>query len=189
MKELHYHHLRLLLTISQVAGIVLFPVWMFTDAWELCSGSKNVINCVYYDCGFEFFYFLQYLDHLWLFLMLPLNGLFNFGQNIAAFTVLSNVSPISYSVATVTKRVVIILTSLLLLRNPVTNYNVLGMFVAIGGIAFYNKVSKVLYVTTNCDSNNFRQNMIVIRSQWNCPYTLKISPTAVTMVMIVWGAQ
>lgn len=76
--------------------------------------------------------------------MLPLNGLFNFGQNIAAFTVLSNVSPVSYSVATVTKRVVIIVTSLLLLRNPVTTYNVLGMFIAIVGIAFYNKVSLCL---------------------------------------------
>lgn len=121
MKELHYHHLRLLLVISQIAGIVLFPIWMFTDAWELCSSSNN------------------YLEHLWLFLMLPLNGLFNFGQNIAAFTVLSNVSPVSYSVATVTKRVVIIVTSLLLLRNPVTSYNMLGMFIAIAGIAFYNK--------------------------------------------------
>ena len=50
--------------------------------------------------------------------MLPLNALFNFDQNIAAFTVLSNVSPVSYSVVTVTKWVAIIVTSLLLLRNP-----------------------------------------------------------------------
>ena len=76
--------------------------------------------------------------------MLPVNGLFNFGQNIAAFTVLSNVSPVSYSVATVTKRVVIIVTSLLLLRNPVTSYNILGMFIAIAGITFYNKVGVCL---------------------------------------------
>lgn len=78
--------------------------------------------------------------------MLPLNGLFNFGQNIAAFTVLSNVSSVSYSVATVTKRVVIIVTSLLLLRNPVTGYNMLGMFIAIAGIAFYNKVMTISIV-------------------------------------------
>ena len=76
--------------------------------------------------------------------MLPINGLFNFGQNIAAFTVLSNVSPISYSVATVTKRVVIIVTSVLLLHNPVNSYNMLGMFIAIAGIAFYNKVGVCL---------------------------------------------
>ena len=44
MKELHYHHLRLLLVISQIAGIVLFPIWMFTDAWELCSHFNNVIR-------------------------------------------------------------------------------------------------------------------------------------------------
>ena len=54
MKELHYHHLRLLLVISQIAGIVLFPIWMFTDAWELCSRSNNVISVCFYACGFKF---------------------------------------------------------------------------------------------------------------------------------------
>ena len=82
--------------------------------------------------------------------MLPLNELFNFGQNIAAFTVLSNVSPVSYSVATVTKQVAIIVTSLLLLRNPVTSYNMLGMFISIAGIAFYNKVSSVRMLIVSC---------------------------------------
>ena len=95
--------------------------------------------------------------------MLPLNGLFNFGQNIAAFTVLSNVSPVSYSVATVTKRVVIIVTSLLLLRNPVTIYNILGMFIAITGIAFYNKVSNCCNLLCVYYDDCLRQNMIVMR--------------------------
>ena len=117
--------------------------------------------------------------------MLPLNALFNFGQNIAAFTVLSNVSPISYSVATVTKRIVIIVTSLLLLRNPVTSYNMLGMFIAIAGIAFYNMVSVCLLFHTYCDSNDFRQNMKAIKSQCNYPLTLMTSLTAaVTMVIV-----
>ena len=117
--------------------------------------------------------------------MLPLNGLFNFGQNIAAFTVLSNISPVSYSVATVTKRVAIIVTSLLLLRNPVTNYNMLGMFISIAGIAFYNKVSSVcLLFPAYCDSNDFRQNMKIIKSQYSYPLTSMTSlTTTVTMVM------
>ena len=42
LKELHIHHLRLLLVICQVSGIVLFPIWMFTDAWELVSAPHNV---------------------------------------------------------------------------------------------------------------------------------------------------
>ncbi|XP_065904535.1 solute carrier family 35 member E1-like [Dysidea avara] len=157
LKELHLHHLRLLLVICQVAGIVVFPIWMFTDAWELVSAPHN------------------YFQHMWLFLMLPLNGLFNFGQNIAAFTVLSNVSPVSYSVATVTKRVVIIVTSLQVLHNPVTSYNVLGMAMAILGIAFYNKAkydsnlkSKVLPTHiddfTDNGSHDSRKQHIMINS-------------------------
>ena len=70
--------------------------------------------------------------------MLPLNALFNFGQNIVAFTVLSNVSPVSYSVVTVTKWVAIIVTSLLLLRNPteLRSNNTIVTVVSIIGVRY-----------------------------------------------------
>ena len=76
----------------------------------------------------------------WLLLNLPLNGLLSLSQNIFAFSMISAVTPVSYSVANVTKRIVIITTSLLLLRNPVTMANVCGMLVAMSGVALYNKV-------------------------------------------------
>jgi solute carrier family 35 protein E1 len=110
LRDTGMHHLRLLHKLGQMAAIMFFPVWLLVDA-------PRVIPELTGDTA----------------LLLVVDGALHWVQNILAFTLLKLVTPLTYAVANVTKRIAVISVSLLLLKNPVTWVNMGGMVMAILG--------------------------------------------------------
>ena len=80
-------------------------------------------------------------DHGALFLEFMLNGIFHFGQNIMAFVLLSMLTPISYSVASLIKRVWVIVTAIVWFRNPTTPIQAFGVGLTFFGLYLYDRNS------------------------------------------------
>lgn len=103
------HHLSLLYILSKYSLILFTPVWIYFDFITIVSQFKT--NPV--------------PSHVYLLLLL--DGGFNYLQNVIAFTLLSMVTPLTYSVTNCTKRISIIISSLITLKNPVGYTNIVGM--------------------------------------------------------------
>ncbi|XP_041357119.1 solute carrier family 35 member E1 homolog [Gigantopelta aegis] len=123
LKDTGLHHMRLLILITRISTVCFLPVWLIFDLRRIVHNEEFMLGD----------------GKLRIIFLLMCDGLFNMLHNIFAFTLLSMVTALSYAVANATKRIVIISSSLMLLRNPVSPVNILGMLTAIFGVLLYNK--------------------------------------------------
>ena len=78
-------------------------------------------------------------DHGRLSLEFVFNGTFHFGQNIIAFVLLSMVSPVTYSVASLIKRVFVVVVAIVWFQNPTTRIQGLGIALTFFGLYLYDR--------------------------------------------------
>merc|ERR1711977_255932 len=81
------------------------------------------------------------LDHGRLALEFLFNGTFHFGQSLVAFVLLGMVSPVTYSVASLIKRVAVIIFAIVWFGNPMTKLQGFGFALTFLGLYLYDRTS------------------------------------------------
>lgn len=136
LRDLSIHQHLLLQYLSTYGLLMMFPLWLYTDAPAIVEHMVSESN-------------EKSLSMTHIFIYLVLSGVMAFIQGISAFTIISLISTVSYSVANATKRIVVIVVSILTLKNPVKFANFIGMMVACFGVFNYNRVKRSVQKEAN----------------------------------------
>ena len=126
--------LNLLYYSSGLAFALTVPLWLWSEAFILLgdfvhdgaldlSGKKDALGAR--RLMLEFFF----------------NGTFHFGQNIMAFLLLSMVSPVTYSVASLIKRIFVITVAIVWFGNRTNRLQGVGILLTFIGLYLYDRTS------------------------------------------------
>lgn len=126
--------LNLLCYSSGLAFVLTSPIWF-------CSEGLVLLGDLFSDGSIDLKEHPEALDHGRLALEFVFNGTFHFGQNIIAFVLLSMVSPVTYSVASLFKRVFIVVVSIIWSQKPTTKVQGLGIALTFFGLYLYDRTS------------------------------------------------
>lgn len=127
--------LNLLCYSSGMAFVITTPIWFWSEGFGLL---KDFLH----DGSLDLSGKTGSMDHGRLFLEFLFNGTFHFAQNILAFILLSMVSPVTYSVASLLKRVFVIVVAIIWFRSATTNLQAFGIALTFLGLYLYDRSSQ-----------------------------------------------
>jgi solute carrier family 35, member E1 len=132
-------------------GALLFsgPVWLYTEGF-------GIIEDFWKDGSLDLTEKKNALDHGALALEYVFNGVFHFMQNIMAFVLLSMLSPVSYSVASLIKRVWVIGVAVVWFRSSTTNVQLAGIALTMVGLYLYDRNSMEDAAERRTKADHFR---------------------------------
>jgi solute carrier family 35 protein E1 len=126
--------LNLLCYSSGLAFLFTLPLWLWSEGFTLLGDFLH-------DASIELSDHPGAFDHGRLLLEFLFNGTFHFGQNIVAFVLLSMVSPVTYSVASLIKRVFVIVFAVVWFGKPITKVQAFGLMLTFVGLYLYDRTS------------------------------------------------
>lgn len=126
--------LNLLCYSSALAFILTLPIWLWSE-------GIDIVGDFLWDGSVDLVQAPNSFDHGRLTIEFIFNGTFHFSQNILAFVLLSMVSPVTYSVASLLKRVFVIIVAILWFRSPTTTLQAVGIALTFLGLYLYDRSS------------------------------------------------
>lgn len=122
--------LNLLFYSSSMAFVLMIPIWMYYDLPALLALVNNPTHVAHPSHGHG------HRSVIWAFFA---NGTVHFAQNIIAFILLAQTSPVTYSIASLIKRVAVICIAIVWFAQPVHALQGFGIALTFGGLYMYNQ--------------------------------------------------
>ncbi|KAI9372395.1 triose-phosphate transporter family-domain-containing protein [Aspergillus egyptiacus] len=147
--------LNLLYYCSGLAFLLTLPIWFVSEGYPLLSDLMQ-------DGAISLSGKADSLDHSALFLEFIFNGVSHFAQNILAFVLLSMISPVSYSVASLIKRVFVIVVAIVWFGSSTTSIQGFGIALTFIGLYLYDRNSHDDVADQRANADHFRSKNTVL---------------------------
>ncbi|KAL2013425.1 hypothetical protein VTN00DRAFT_950 [Thermoascus crustaceus] len=147
--------LNLLCYCSGLAFLLTLPIWFIGEGYSLIADFVH--DGVIALSGKE-----GSLDHGGLLVEFIFNGIFHFAQNILAFVLLSMISPVSYSVASLIKRVFVIVVAIVWFGSSTTPIQAFGIGLTFLGLYLYDRNSHDDVADQRANADHFRSRETVL---------------------------
>lgn len=127
--------LNLLFYSSGMAFFLMIPIWLYSDSSALINAWRSMppppspshsSSALPPPTTSLLVYFI-------------LNGTVHFAQNLLAFSILAKTSPVTYSIASLVKRIAVICLAIIWSGQVVTFIQGVGMTMTFGGLWMYNR--------------------------------------------------
>ena len=124
--------LNLLFYSSSMAFLLMIPVWISTDLPKLLPSSSGHVAHPPHPGP----------NHSSIIPYFIANGTVHFLQNVLAFVILARTSPVTYSIASLIKRVAVICAAVVWFSQRVHPVQAFGICLTFGGLYLYNRAVK-----------------------------------------------
>lgn len=122
--------LNLLFYSSGMAFVLMFPLWLYYDLPAFLATAADPSHVSHPTHGHDTPHSVTYYIFM--------NGTVHFAQNIIAFIILASTSPVTYSIASLIKRVAVICIAIVWFAQSVHPVQGLGITLTFVGLYMYN---------------------------------------------------